>query len=260
MDNIPDYIIKEARDYEVKLGDDRKRKEVSLFNKYRRTGSKKAFQDLYSSMKPLLIKATRKAAFNSNIPESAHMAYAAQNFMDALRTYNPQKGTLHTHVYGAVELKANRLNYLHQNLGHMPEPRAMRVGLYQNEKQFLTDTLGREPSTAELADRLRWSVKDVANIEKEVHKDLALEEGTEQHAMYQSDKTEELLDFVYYDISNEQKLVYDYIFGTHGKPKLTKSGGKRVDFDRIARQMGVSTSKVRSLHSKIRSKLERMAR
>lgn len=235
---------------------DKKEKELTIFEQWRKTHDKQHFQDLYKSMKPLLYRAAEKASYGSNIPESAHRIYAAQNFMDALKTYDPSKGAaLQTHIYAAVHQKAKRLNYLYQNLGHIPEPRAQAVGLYQTEYANMRDTLGREPSAAEVADRLGWNIKQVSSIQKEIQKDLAMGEGTEEHPFFESSRDEEILDYLYFDLTNEEKVIYDYIFGKHGKPRLRKVNNK-VDYDRIAQNMGVSVSKVRSLASSIGKKLD----
>jgi len=208
-------------------------------------------------MRPLIYDAARKAAYGSNVPESAHRIYAAQNFLNALKTFDPSKGrALQSHVYDTVHQKAKRLNYLYQNFGHMPEPRAQSIGLYQNEYQSMRAQLGREPSTAELADKLGWSMKQVSNIQKELHKDLALGEGTEEFSFFESSRDEEILGYIYYDLTNEEKVVYEYIFGKNGKPKLIKPN-KKVDYDAIASKMGSSSSKVRALASSIGKKLEK---
>lgn len=237
------------------MAEDRKKSELDLFTKWKQTNQPKYFQELYGSMKNLIHDAAKKAAYGSNIPESAHRAWAAQNFFDALRTYDPKKGAaLQTHVYSAVHQKAKRLNYMYQNLGHIPEPRAQAIGLYQNEDQNLRAQLGREPSAAEIADRLGWSLKMVTDIQKEVRKDLALGEGTEEVPFFESSADEEILEYVYFELGPQEKVVYDYIFGKHGKPKMIKANGK-IDFDRIASNMGVSSSKARSLFINIRTHL-----
>lgn len=207
-------------------------------------------------MKPLLDSAATKASFGSNLPKSAHQIYAAQNFLDALRTYNPDRGvSLQTHVYGAVHQKAKRLNYLYQNLGQTPEPRAQMVGRFQNEQANLRYELGREPSAAEMADRLSIGLKDVERLHIEIQKDLSLSDIGDD-VVIESSKDEETLAHIYYDLTNEEKLVYDYIFGRHGKPALVK-GGKRPDFDAIAARVGFSASKVRTLHGRIAEKFKK---
>ena len=235
----------------------RKQQELKMFQEWNTQKTPEAFQNLYSSMKPLLHKAAQKASYGSNIPESAHQMWAAQSFHDALRTYKPTAGTaLQTHVYNAVHQKAKRLNYLHQNLGHIPEPRAMQIGLYQNVMENMRADKGREPSGAELADKLGWGLKDVTRIKKEIQKDLALDLGTEEHGVFESSIDEEVLDYVYYELGAEEQLVYDMVFGRHGKPRMVKPN-KKVDFDKIARTAGFSSSKARALWTKVRLKVEK---
>lgn len=235
--------------------DNRKQNELDLFKKWKQTGDKKHFQDLYGSMKNLIYDAAKKASYGSNVPEVAHRIYAAQNFYDALRTYDPSKGSaLQTHVHNAVHQKAKRLNYMYQNLGHIPEPRAQQIGVYQNEYQALHDSLGREPSTAELADKLNWNMKDITRIQKELRKDLAVGEGTEEVPFFESPKEEEVLNYLYFDLSPEEKVVYEYIFGKYGRQRMMKANNK-IDFDGIARQTKMSTTKIRSLYDNIRKKL-----
>ena len=237
--------------------DDVKSKEREVFAKWQANKNPQHFQFLYNSMKPLIYDAAMKASSGSNLPESAHRAYAAQNFLEALRTYKPGTGaTLQTHIWGAVNQKAKRLNYQFQNLGHMPEPRAQSIGLYQNESEYLRNALGREPSAAEIADRLGWGIRDVVKIQKELHKDLAIGEGTEEVPFFQSSKDEEVLDFMYYDLGNEERVVYDYIFGKNGKPKMVKANNK-IDFIGIAKKVGQSESKTRQIFGRIRAKLEK---
>lgn len=238
------------------MANDRKLTEVDIFDKWKKTQDPMFFQELYKSLKPLIHGAAEKASLGSNVPLSAHKAYAAQNFLDALRTFQPGKGaSLQTHIYGAVHQKAKRLNYQYQNLGSIPEPRAQTIGVYQNEHSNLRDALGREPSAAELADKLGWGIKEVANIQKEMRRDLSMTEGMEETPYYQSSRDEELLNYLYYDLGPEEKVVYEYVFGKNGKQKMIKPNNT-IDFDRIGGAMGISSSRARAHFIKIRTKLE----
>jgi DNA-directed RNA polymerase specialized sigma subunit len=242
------------------VADNRKENELALFQKWKKSQDPAHFQELYGSMKNLIYDAARKASFGSNLPESAHRIYAAQNFLEALKTYNPNSGAaLQTHVYGSVHQKAKRLNYLYQNLGSIPEPRAQMIGLYQNEHSNLHDELGREPSAAELADRMGVGLSQITTIRKELRKDLALGEGTDEVVFAEGSRDEELLHNLYFDLAPEEKNVYEYMFGKFGKPRLVKKNNK-LDFDKVAKNMGVSSSKVRTIYGSIRKKLEKAIR
>jgi DNA-directed RNA polymerase specialized sigma subunit len=232
---------------------------MDVYNKWLTTQDKAHFQALYSSMKPLIYDAARKASYGSNLPESAHRIWAAQSFFDALRTYKPESGaTLQTHVYGAVHQKAKRLNYMYQSLAYKPEPRAMQVGVFQNEHANMREALGRDPTNAELASKLDWGIKDVERIRKEVHSELSLADGVEEQGFNETPETEAILHHIYDELSLEEKQVYDCVLGKNGKARMMKANNK-VDFERISRTVGYSTSKVRQVFARIRTKLEKAA-
>jgi DNA-directed RNA polymerase specialized sigma subunit len=239
--------------------DNKKKDELELFKKFRSTGDKRYFQQLYTSMKPLIYDAAKKSAYGSNLPESAHKIYTANVFLDALNTYNPKHGAaLATHVYSAVHNKSKRLNYEYGNLGSMPEPRALKVGLFQNEVSNLQGELGREPSAAEIADRMNMGVRDVARMQKELTKDLAIGEGTEEIAFSEGSKEEEVLNHLYYDLTQEERVVYEYMTGKYGKPKLVKKGVP--DINAIASKTGMPPAKVKRTIGGIKRKYERAVR
>jgi DNA-directed RNA polymerase specialized sigma subunit len=240
--------------------DDLKGNELEIFKKFKQTGDKKHFQELYSSMKPLIYKAADKAAYGSNIPQSAHRMYAAQAFLDSLKTFNPNSGaSLSTHVYGSVQNKVKRLNYEYQDMGKKPENRAVMVGQFQNAFENLKADLGREPSSAELADHMSLPLKQVAHLQVELRKDLGMGAGTDEVAYSETSSEEEFVQYLYFELGAEEKVVYEYITGAYGKPKMGKKNGK-IDYAGIAQRMGVSESKVRVLHNSIRSKLKKVLR
>lgn len=239
--------------------DNRKQNELDLFNKWKKTQSKEDFQSLYGSMKNMIHVAAQKAAYGSNLPESAHRVYAAQAFLDSLRTFDPKNGVLQTHVYGSVQNKVKRLNYEYQNMGKMSEQRAVIVGRFQNEMENLKSELGREASSAEIADHMSLPIKQVTVLQRELRKDLALGAGTDEVSYEEGTKEEEFLNYIYYELNNEEKVVYEYITGHFGKPRLVRKNNK-IDFTSIAQRMGVSESKVRTLHNSIRSKYKKALR
>ena len=90
----------------------------------------------------------------------------------------------------------------------------------------------------------------------EVQKDLALAEGMEDQPFFESGEDEEVLEYLYYELDPEEKIVYEYVFGKYGKPKMVKSSGK-IDYDKISRSVGFSSSKVRTVVGRIRKKLKK---
>lgn len=231
--------------------------EMDLFNQWKKTNDKRDFQNLYNHMREDIKRASQRAAMGSNIPESAHRIWAAQNFYDSLRTFNPTKGaSLKTHVFGAVQNKAKRLNYQYQNIGSMPEDRAMQVGLYQTTVSSLRNNLNRDPSAQEVADHMGVGVRDVERISKEVKKDLSLVDGLSGQVAYESSRDESILDLTYHDLSPVQQTIYEYAFGAHGKPKLRTKNNK-LDYTALSRATNLSQSKLRQEVKKIEKQLKK---
>ena len=99
-----------------------KQEELELYNQWKKTGDKTYFQQLYRSMGGLINTALSKSSYGSNLPQSAFKLEGAQQFYNALETFNPTKGAqLATHVYNTVQDKTKRLNYTYQNIARRPE-------------------------------------------------------------------------------------------------------------------------------------------
>ena len=242
------------------MAKDNRLAEGELFNKWKKTNDPEAFAALYTSMKPVIYRASEKAAYGSNLPQSAFKVYAAQAFHDALRTFDYKHGVLlSTHVHKAVENKTKRLNYQYQNLGQTPEPRAMKVGLFQNAMMNLKDSLGREPTDSELAEELGWGVREVLLLRAEVRKELSAEGGTEEIGVVESNVDEETLEFMYYDLSPEEKLVFDCLYGKHGRVRMLKANNK-IRYNDIAKAAGFSVSKARLVVGRLKAKLDKALR
>lgn len=234
---------------------------TDLYKQWKEKQDKESFQKIYMHMKPDIENAARKASMGSNIPQPVHKIWAAQSFYDALKRFDPNKGaSLKTHVWNSVQGKANRLNYEYQNIGKVPETRITQIGQFKSEQAHMLNELGREPTAAELADRVGMGIKDVGRLSKEIQKDLALGgQGVGEEVTFEQSADEEVLNLLYYELGNEERIVYEYIFGKNGKPRLLKAN-KRVDYDKIAARTGFSVSKVRMVAKKIGSKLDKHLR
>jgi len=72
----------------------------------------------------------------------------------ALNSYNPELAQMNTHLINYLK-KIQRYVIKYQNVAHIPEPRAMRIGLYHTMYDNLESEKGREPTIPELADAMR---------------------------------------------------------------------------------------------------------
>lgn len=226
---------------------DRKKAELALYHAYKKSPAPETFQPLYRSFKPFIYKAAMTNMVRSPIPQSAHTMLAANSFLDALRTFDPTKGaSLHTHVHRTVQEKGKRLNYKYQNIGYIPESRATKYQLFQNTENQLKDYHGREPSTLELADELKWSPKMVETLRKETRKSLVLNEAlSEGKAISHSNKAVQMFQDIQYQLSPPHQLVLEYVAELNGRVAPTKKGGG-TDLGALAKQTKLTVPQIRS--------------
>lgn len=245
----------------VKVAEDLKAKrerEHNLWKDFKKSPSQETFMPLYTSMKPWIISAAQKNMRGSPLPQAAHMAFAAQNFLDATRTFDPTKGAaFRTHAFNTVFEKGKRLNLKYQNIGYIPESRATKYQAYQTSLHILREDLGREPSTIEIADEMGIPVTEVEKLRKEVKKDLVMREHIVNQGMAfaQSDKAMQVLRDVLYSLEPKHQLVLEYTVGMNGRPSLVKKSGK-ADISAIAKATGLGVNEVRSARKTIKRKVQ----
>ena len=230
--------------------------EVKLLDTFKKTPTQQTFMPLYKSYEPMIRRAASKNMFGSPLPESAHMALAAQSFMDSIRTWKPGMAPFHHYAFNTIFNKGKRLNLKYQNIGYIPESRATKYQVFQNAVTLLREQLGREPSAHEIADDLAWSVKDVETMQREVKKDLVLDEGfSEGTSLFKSDKTVQAARDIMYSLTPQHQLVLEHLMEFNGKKlKLKPSGGP--DLDHLAQQTSLSVPKIRSALKTITRKIK----
>lgn len=184
------------------------------------------------------------------VPDSAVRAFATAQAVKALQGYNPDRGAA-VNTFVNWHLKKVRAFVLkHQNVGRIPEHRAYNITEYKQAKDELTQKLGRPPDTLALADRLGWSPAEVARMQTELRPDLIASLSLEPDRLQDvhSSRERDVLRYIHYDLTADERLVFEYSLGLYGKPKLSAT--------EIARTMGISLPKV----SRIRAKIDRKLR
>lgn len=262
MDDLKLFTEEEVMREELSLmkeaatADDLKQKrakEVELLQSFKKSPSKTTFTPLYQSFKPFIIKAAKKNMFGSPIPQSAHMAYAAQSFLDATRTWDPAKGSFSSHAFNTVFEKGKRLNLKYQNIGYIPEARATKYQSFQTAQYLLREQLAREPSAIELADEMAIPLAEVERLRKEIRQDLVLRENLPNAgpAFAQSDKAMQVARDLQYSLIPKHRSILEHLVGLNGVTPMLKKDGKSPDIQAIARATGQSVAEVRSAQKTI---------
>jgi len=203
-----------------------KEQELQLFNDYK-LGSSPAKKKLLSSLKPLIYKQVHRFK-GSGLPMTSLKLEGHRLAGQAIENYDPSKAQLNTHVTNYLK-KMSRFVTNYQNVGHIPEPRALMIGKYQTAFENLSAEKGREPTKDELADNLQINSVEIDRLQTELRKDLAIRVEEDDGdggigGFYQfadtsggDPKLKQALEFVYYDADIIDKKILEHTFGLNGK-------------------------------------------
>jgi len=203
-----------------------KDRELELYNRWR-SGDVGAKKELLGSLEPLIRKQVNKF-YKSGIPEFAVRAEGFKLASGAIDTYDPKQAQLNTHVTNYLK-KLSRFVTNYQNVGHIPEPRALIIGKYKTIYSNLESDKGREPTVAELSDAMMVSPTEIERLQTELRADLSLtlEEDEDDVGFYAFTREEEsdprikqAIETVYFEADPVDKKILEYHFGLYGSPKL----------------------------------------
>lgn len=126
-----------------------------------------------------------------------------------------------------------------KNIARIPEHQALQVTRYLNAKSMLQASKGREPTNDEVADAIGWPMAHVQKMESSLSRRAIAASGIEAlHEMPDlENRMKDVAEFEYFSMLPDEKLVYDYSLGTHGKRALK-------DVAAIARASGLTTDRV----------------
>lgn len=228
-----------------------KKKELDLWNQWKKSGDQQHFTGLLKSLEPLVQSHVNKFN-NAQIPRTAIESQARILAAKALKTYDPSFGTqINTHI-GHHMKHLHRYVLEYQNIGKIPEARGLAISRFANLKSNLTEELGREPNIIELAEALKWSTAEVERMQAELRNDIQVIQGKEEAffdtTLNQTDTARDLVEFAYYSSGPEERKIIEYWFGFGGSPKLS--------VNEIAVRMNKTPAQVRAMAKEIALKIK----
>ena len=208
-------------------------------------------------LQPLLTSLNRVISSRVNrqraprIYKPAIDAHARTLTVQALRRYDPTyKASVSSHVYNNLK-GLNRFVKQHQNFTRIVEQRAAKIGDYDRATETLKGSLGRDPTSHELADHLKMSVRNVERLKLEVRPDIFTHSTAEfgDISPFEDELPvhREIVEMLPYELTLDEKRVFDHLFGRGGQ-KEEKSTNI------IARNLGWSPSKVSQVKKSITKK------
>lgn len=166
--------------------------------------------------------------------------------VEAFKTYDPKQGAaLSTYVASRLP-KLSRLTYSHMNAARMSETSAMMFHTVSVATNELRDVHGREPTHDELADRLGWSRKKLTSFQQQASRKEFVE--SEEHPDDENSE-DHLVDFIYHDLTPQQKKIFEYTTGY--------GGGKKKSGQEIMKELGLTQGQLSYQKSIIVQAVER---
>jgi DNA-directed RNA polymerase specialized sigma subunit len=180
------------------------------------------------------------------IQPTAFKAELQRHFIGALETYDPNKAALSTHVETRLQ-KAKRYVVKHQNLAYIPEGQVAHIGRIRKAQDELQEEFGRVPSHDEIADHLGMSPKRVNTILSAVKKDIPASRFESDPTTSAIHREREVLDLLQYNLSPDEKQVFDLLYGRNGNAPVTSTND-------LAKRLGKSAPQVSRLKTSILNK------
>ena len=227
------------------------KREMELWHGWNNNGRKaNDLKPLFDSYKPLIQKTANKFVGRVEIPVSAIHAELRKQFINAVKSYDPKKGSqLNSWVTNHLK-KASRFVKTYQNIGKIPEGNIAKIGEFDRAKEELTEKLGYEPDTKTLADYLKLPQKRVIQLIKERRADVSASSYIHDPAEILTPKELEAVHLLQFDtrLGPEERTVYEYVFGINGKPRLAPG--------EIAKKTGIHPSKVSRIRTKLKGHIQ----
>ena len=195
--------------------------------------SPEEIKKLIDSHKKLIeLEASKNAKF---IPitfvkiEAYKLAYAAA------QKFNPDAGVkFSTYLTNALQ-KLTRLSTQYGGTVRVPENKQFKISKLNQIETGLTETYGRQPTAAELSDASGMSLTSVNSLLSTRKKDVNLS-NLAYTPIFHASNDDDWVHFVYHDLSDKDKLIFEYKTGFAGKSTLDNAS--------IGKKLGMSPSTV----------------
>lgn len=171
--------------------------------------------------------------YASNLPLITVQIEAYRLAREAAKTYNPSSGyKFSTHLVNSLK-KLSRLSTQYGSVLRVPENTQFGVNKIQKIEKDLEHTLGRTPTLEELSHSSGFSMKNVDKMLRTRKNATGISSLFEAPALFHS-QNDEWVHFVYHDLSNTDKLIFEHMTGFGNKPVLNNKA--------IAAKLNLSTS------------------
>jgi len=219
-----------------------------LVARWQKSRDQMALDSLRRNVRPMVQSQVNKYRSNA-VPQSVIEAEADRILVQAANSFRPTAGaSFRTHLFSNLR-RLNRFSIARSNIATIPEARAQKIGVYQRTYEQLSEEKRRPPTAQEVADELGWSTSQVLNMQRSLRMDVVHSTANVPLRLDTTEaKTRQLMEDIYFELSADEKVVFEYLTGTHGRRKLVKGND-------VARATGFSPAKVSQIRKSIAHKM-----
>lgn len=157
--------------------------------------------------------------YATNIPLITVQLEAYKLAREAAKSYNAATGLkFSTHLVNSLK-KLSRLSTKYGAVLRVPENTQFGINKLQKMEKDLEHTLGRTPTTEELSHHSGFSVKSVVHTMQSRKTSSGMSSLFDAPALFDS-ANDEWVQFVYHDLPDKDKLIFEHKTGFGGKPLL----------------------------------------
>jgi len=157
--------------------------------------------------------------YATNIPRITVQLEAYRLAREAAKSYNSSLGfKFSTHLMNSLK-KLSRMSTQYGGVLRVPENTQFGISKLQKVEKDLEHTLGRPPTLEELAHHTNTGIKTVSNILNNRKVSSGISSLFEAPELLDGSNAE-WVHFVYHDLSDKDKLIFEHMTGYGGKKIL----------------------------------------
>lgn len=221
-------------------------KDLELWTKWNSSKSSIDLEALVKQLNPLIQAEVNRRAGTLARPMLETQAKVLT--VKALHNFDPKRGVkLSTHVTNQLQ-KLSRVNYAHQNAARIPEHSMLQFHTFNIAKEDFRTDHGREPTTEELADSLKWSPRKIEQFQTQFNRPELLESKDSPSDLFVPHAHDPRLSYAYHSMSPRQQKIFEYSTGYNGSPQLSNT--------KIMKELGITQGVLSYEKSKIKDMLK----
>lgn len=229
---------------------DTKEQDLQLWKEYRLTHDPIIQAKLLKRMGGLIQSTVNK--WSGTLPMEALKTEASILAVKSFDTYDPNRGVaLATHVVNNMA-PISRLVYQYSSSVRVPENIVLKMNTYNQAVDHLTTLYGRTPTIDEVHSATGFNTKEIRKLETMSGKDLIESGGNLSSNFYSSKEDEDMssLDALYFSLTPEEKLLFEYTSG-YGNHKKLKN-------PEIMAKMGITQAQLSYKITQLKNKLHKL--